>query len=73
MFWKKLKKQSEVDFFINKNANVFLNEQLNLYLHQILLNTENKFNQERLDQLKTIKVFAEKIISFIAQFEDEFV
>ncbi|MDR0820684.1 MAG: site-specific DNA-methyltransferase [Endomicrobium sp.] len=67
------KKQSEVDFFINKNANAFLNEQLDLYLHQILLNTENKFDQERLDQLKTIKVFAEKIISFIAQFEDELV
>nr|BAV59394.1 type III modification methylase [Candidatus Endomicrobium trichonymphae] len=67
------KKQSEVDFFINKNANAFLNEQLDLYLHQILLNTENKFDQERLDQLKTIKVFAKKIISFIAQFEDELV
>ncbi|GMO52899.1 MAG: hypothetical protein Ta2C_03720 [Candidatus Endomicrobiellum trichonymphae] len=67
------KKQSEVDFFINKNADAFLNEQLDLYLHQILLNTENKFDQERLDQLKTIKVFAEKIISFIAQFENELV
>jgi adenine specific DNA methylase Mod len=67
------KKQSEVDFFINKNANVFLNGQLDLYLHQILLNAENKFNQERLDQLKTIKVFAEKIISCIAHFENELV
>ena len=67
------KKQSEVDFFINKNANAFLNEQLDLYLHQILLSTENKFDQERLNQLKTIKVFAKKIISFIAQFEDELV
>jgi len=67
------KKQSEVDFFINKNAEKFLTEQLDMYLHQILLNEENKFDQKRLDQLKTIKTFALKIIKFIAQFEDELV
>ncbi|MDR3244465.1 MAG: site-specific DNA-methyltransferase [Elusimicrobiota bacterium] len=67
------KKQSEVDFFINKNAHQFLNEQLDLYLHQILLDTQNQFDQTRLNQLKTIKEFAQKIISFIAQFEDELV
>lgn len=44
-----------------------------MYLHQILLNEENKFDQVRLDQLKTIKTFALKIIKFIAQFEDELV
>jgi adenine-specific DNA-methyltransferase len=67
------KKQAEVDFFINKNAKKFLNEQLDIYLHQILLNTDNKFDQERLNQLKTVKVFAQKIIDFISQFEDELV
>lgn len=67
------KKQSEVDFFINKNAQKFLTEQLDMYLHQILLNEENKFEQKRLDQLKTIKTFTLKIIKFIAQFEDELV
>ena len=67
------KKQSEVDFFINKNAEKFLTEQLDMYLHQILLSEENKFDQKRLDQLKTIKTFAKKIIQFIAQFEDELV
>jgi len=71
--FKTFKKQSEVDFFINKNAEKFLTEQLDLYLHQILLNEENKFEQKRLDQLKTIKTFALKIIEFIAQFEDELV
>ncbi len=71
--FKTFKKQSEVDFFINKNAEKFLTEQLDLYLHQILLNEENKFDQKRLDQLKTIKTFALKIIKFIAQFEDELV
>ncbi len=67
------KKQSEVDFFINKNAKKFLTEQLDLYLHQILLAEENKFDQKRLDQIKTIKAFALKIIDFISQFEDELV
>ena len=67
------KKQSEVDFFINKNAQQFLTEQLDLYLHQIMLNDENKFDAERLNQLKTIKIFAHKIIDFISQFENELV
>jgi len=42
-------------------------------LHQILLNTDNKFDQDRLNQLKTVKIFAQKIIDFISQFEDELV
>jgi Adenine specific DNA methylase Mod len=67
------KKQSECDFFINKNANKFLTEQLDIYLHQILLEQDNQFDQIRLNQLKTIKIFAKKIIAFIAQFEDELV
>ncbi len=71
--FKTFKKQSEVDFFINKNAEKFLTEQLDLYLHQILLNDENKFDQDRLDKIKTIKTFAKKIIEFVAQFEDELV
>ncbi len=71
--FKTFKKQSEVDFFINKNAEKFLSEQLDLYLHQILLNEENKFDQKRLDQLKSIKTFALKIIKFVAQFENELV
>lgn len=71
--FRTFKKQSEVDFFINKNAEKFLTEQLDMYLHQILLNEENKFEQKRLDQLKIIKSFALKIIKFISQFEDELV
>lgn len=71
--FRMFKKQSEVDFFINKNAKKFLEEQLDMYLHQILLAEENKFDQKRLDQLKTIQKFAKKIIAFISQFEDELV
>jgi adenine specific DNA methylase Mod len=71
--FRAFKKQTEVDFFINKNAKKFLEEQLDMYMHQILLAEENKFDQKRLDQLKTIQKFAKKIIAFISQFEDELV
>lgn len=71
--FRTFKKQTEVDFFINKNAKKFLEEQLDMYMHQILLVEENKFDQKRLDQLKTIQKFAKKIIAFISQFEDELV
>lgn len=66
-------KQSEVDFFINKNAEEFLMEQLELYLHQIMIADENIFEQKRLNQLKTLKKYSHKLIEFIAQFEDELV
>lgn len=70
---KAFEKQSEVDFFINKNARKFLEEQLEIHLHQILLHDENQFDQTRLDQIKTLKEYAGKIIDFISQFEDELV
>ena len=70
---RQFEKQTSVDFFINKNAQQFLNEQLDLYLHQILLADENVFDQSRLTQIKTIKEYAKKLISFIGGFEDELV
>lgn len=70
---KVFKKQTSVDFFINKNAGCFLEEQLELFLHQYLLNDESIFSQERLLQIKTVQKYAKKLISFIAQFEDELV
>jgi len=69
---KIFRKQSSVDYFINKNARAFLTEQLDLYLHQKMLDN-NQFNQEQLNQLKTVKDFAIKIIDFVSQFEDELV
>jgi adenine-specific DNA-methyltransferase len=71
--FRNFEKQSEVDFFINKNAKAFLSEQLDLYLHQILLEDKNIFEQKRLDQIKTIKKYALDLIKFISQFEDELV
>ncbi len=67
------KKQTTVDFFINKNAKGFLEEQLELFLHQYLLEDENIFNEEILLQIKALKKYAKELIVFISQFEDELV
>jgi adenine-specific DNA-methyltransferase len=66
-------KQSEVDYFINKNARAFLCEQFDLWMYQYLFKGESIFNETRLQQLQAIKEIAYKIIDFIAQFEDELV
>ena len=66
-------KQSEVDFFINKNARAFLEEQFDLWMYQYLFAGQNVWRAERLAQLQTLKEIACKIIAFIAQFEDELV
>ena len=66
-------KQSEVDYFINKNARAFLCEQFDLWMYQYLFKGESTFNETRLKQLQAIKEIAYKIIDFIAQFEDELV
>lgn len=67
------KKQTTVDFFINKNAKAFLEEQLDLFLHQLLLEDESVFDQDRLNQIKAVKKYAKAIIAFISQFENELV
>jgi adenine-specific DNA-methyltransferase len=66
-------KQSEVDYFINKNAKAFLQEQFDLWMYQYVFKGESVFNETRLKQLQAIKDIAYKIIDFISQFEDELV
>jgi adenine-specific DNA-methyltransferase len=66
-------KQSEVDYFINKNAKAFLQEQFDLWLYQYVFKGETVFNETRLKQIQAIKEIAYHIIDFIAQFEDELV
>ena len=66
-------KQSEIDYFINKNAKEFLSQQLEIFLNQILLEDENRFDENRLEQLKIIRKYALSFIDIIAQFEDELV
>lgn len=66
-------KQSEVDFFINKDAKSFLQEQFELWMYQYLFDGQNIWSAERLAQLQTLKEVAFKVIGFISQFEDELV
>jgi adenine specific DNA methylase Mod len=66
-------KQSEVDYFINKNARAFLEEQFDLWLYQYLFAEKNIWSAERLAQLQALKEIATKVIGFISQFEDELV
>lgn len=66
-------KQSEVDFFINKDARSFLQEQFDLWLYQYLFDGQNIWSAERIAQLQALKEIAYKVIAFISQFEDELV
>jgi len=66
-------RQSEVDYFINKDAKAFLEEQFNLWLYQYVFSGEGNWTEERVKQLQLLKDIAFKTIAFISQFEDELV
>lgn len=66
-------KQSEVDFFINKDARSFLREQFDMWMYQYLFEGQNIWSAERLAQLQVLKSIAFKVIDLISQFEDELV
>jgi len=81
--FRTFEKQSEVDYFINKDAKSFLREQFKIWLYQYVfadlpaeVSTQaggSEWPKERIDQLQILKDIAYKIIDFIAQFEDELV
>jgi len=68
-------RQSEVDYFINKDARAFLREQFDLWLYQYVFREETPtlWNETRIRQLQVLREITFKIIDFIAQFEDELV
>ncbi|SIM83711.1 DNA methyltransferase [Cuniculiplasma divulgatum] len=71
--FKTFKRQTEVDYFINKDAKAFLREQFDLWLKNYIFDDESDYSEKRLKQLKTLKYIAYKVIDFVAQFEDELV
>lgn len=71
--FRMFERQSEVDYFINKNAKAFLQEQFNLWLYQYVFSGESEWTETRIKQLQTLKAIVFKIIDFISQFEDELV
>jgi len=66
-------KQSNVDYFINKDAKRFLTEQLDMWIYQYMFSQEVDFNMERFSQIQDFKKVASKLINFISQFENELV
>ncbi len=66
-------RQSEVDFFINKNAKAFLAEQFDLWMYQYLFKHESDYSEMRIREMQALKHIAYAIIDFVAQFEDELV
>lgn len=62
-------KQSEVDYFINKNARAFLEEPFDLWLYQYMFAEKNIWSAERMAQLQALKEIAYKVIGFNSQFE----
>jgi len=71
--FRTFERQSEVDYFINKDVKSFLKEQFKIWLYQYIFVEESEWPKERIDQLQILKDIAYKIIDFIAQFEDELV
>lgn len=66
-------RQSEVDFFINKNAKEFLREQLKLWLYQYMFDDKDVWGEKRVEELQILKETAYDIIDYVSQFEDELV
>ena len=64
-------RQTEVDYFINKDAGKFLRDQFDLWVYQYIFEGKTIFDENRIKQLQAIKDTAYEIIDFIAQFEDE--
>lgn len=80
--FRTFERQSEVDYFICKDARKFLKEQFDLWLYQYVFEPEYReessrgstiWSEKRIRQLQVLKEIAYKIIDFIAQFEDELV
>lgn len=66
------KKQTEIDYFIHKDAKGFLREQFDLYMYQYLAGSmETVFDQDNLTRFKKIKEIAYLAINYIGNFEDE--
>jgi|GEM_PF-2624560 len=51
-------RQSEVDYFINKNARAFLREQFDLWMFQYVFSGESEWTEQRIKQLQVLKDIA---------------
>lgn len=71
--FRTFERQSQVDFFINKNAKAFLEEQFDLWTFQYLFKRDSHWTEQRIRELQSLKRIAFDIIEFISQFENELI
>ncbi|WP_334092879.1 MULTISPECIES: site-specific DNA-methyltransferase [Helicobacter] len=71
--FRSYKKQSEIDFFIHKNATAFLKEQFDLWMFGYLYKESaiQEWNREIIAHLQRIKNIAYEVIKIIGDFENE--
>ncbi|WP_343354069.1 site-specific DNA-methyltransferase [Helicobacter mastomyrinus] len=71
--FRSYKKQSEIDFFIHKNAREFLKEQFDLWMFDYLYKESaiQEWNREIIAHLQRIKNIAYEVIRLIGDFENE--
>ncbi len=67
----KFKKQGSMDYFIHKNVQGFLKEQLDLYLFEYLFKEMTAFDAKRFNEINTIKEVALQVIVLVSEFENE--
>ena len=67
------KRQSEIDYFINKNANKFLKDQFSFYIKDYLMEDTTIFDEKKVMQLRALQNIAFNIIDLVGEFEDELV
>ncbi|MBD5165365.1 MAG: site-specific DNA-methyltransferase [Helicobacter sp.] len=71
--FRSYKKQSEIDFFIHKNATTFLKEQFDLWMFGYLYKESaiQEWNPDIIAHLQRIKNIAYEVIRLIGDFENE--
>ncbi len=69
---RKYQRQSDIDYFIHKNAKSFLEEQLDLYMYNALgKDMITEFTADLITRYQHIRILASTIIDYIARFENE--
>ena len=69
---RKYQKQSDIDYFIHKNAKIFLEEQLDLYMYNAIgRDMITDFKAETVNRYRDIRILASMIVDCIAKFENE--
>ena len=64
-------RQPEADYFINREPQKFLQEQLDLWMFSYALRDKNEFTAGRVAQLRAIREISELVIAFVSEFETQ--